>query len=343
MKLLCWEGYESDSILGEFSRQHQIQSTAQTLLSDTATAHSLLNGGHEHWDVLNINNPWVRDFLCQHQLIQTLDRDRFSHTLDNLLPEFDRLAHWAYNDAGDIVGVCQRFGAFNFVVNTDRIDQSSAEDQGFDLANDRNRRFGILRYDDFNLFHICIGAGLNPLAELDHHALDLFSTTAHDWFARARIVSDDHLLLNRALASGEIDFYISGGVYTVSESRLAGHNNLRAVTPARGSIDGHGAIVFAEITSVLKHANTAAHAADFLEFITRPEISVRIATSANTLNPVAQMADPAVFRKFTRQQLDAIQWDTLSEDISRCEMYRVPPDHTELHSRLKAARDSAVT
>jgi len=337
MKLLCWEGYEADSVLGEFSRCREINSTAQTLLSDATTAHSLLDGGHTQWDVLNINNPWVRDFLCHHQVIKTLDEDRFGPTLTNLLPEFDRLSHWARDDGGNIVGVCQRFGAFNFVVNTRRIDASSAEDQGFNLANDRTQRFGVLSYDDFNLFHICIGAGLNPFHKLEDDALQLFADTANDWFDRAVLVSDDHLALNRSLVNGEIDFYISGGVYTVSEARLAGHHHLRAITPTHGCIEGRGGIVFTEITSVLEHANTSANAVDFLEYITQPDIALRIATTANTLNPVAQMGDPAVFNKFSKQQLNAIQWDTLSTDIERCAMYRIPPNHTDLLKRLKAA------
>lgn len=343
MKLLCWEGYEADSILGEFSRSKKIQSTAQTLLSDTGTAHDLLRGGHKQWDVLNINNPWVRDFLCHQNLIKKLDEQRFGHTLNNLLPEFERLSHWAHDDHDNIIGICQRFGAFNFVVNTNRIDQASAEDQGFELANDRKQRFGILTYDDFNVFHICIGAGLNPFNNLDSHSLELFSNTANDWFDRAVIVSDDHLALNKALAAGEIDFYISGGVYTVSEARLAGHHQLRGITPACGSIDGRGGIVFTEITSVLEHKQTSVHALDFLEYITWPEIATRIAASENTLNPVAQMGDPDVFKRFSKEQLNAIQWDTLSTDIERCAMYRIPPNHIELHKRLKSARQNAHT
>lgn len=189
------------------------------------------------------------------------------------------------------------------------------------------------------MFHICLGAGINPFHKLDDDALRLFSNTANDWFDRAVLVTDDHLKLNRSLVSGEIDFYVSGGVYTVSEARLAGHDYLRAISPTSGCIDGRGGIVFTEITSVLEHEQTSANAVDFLEYITQPDIAFHIATTENTLNPVAQMGDPSVLNKFSKQQLDAIQWDNLSADIERCAMYRIPPNHTELHKRLKAARD----
>ncbi len=339
MNILCWEGYESDEILGEFARKHNIETRAQTLLSDTATAHALLDDSTlQQWDVLNINNPWIRNFLCQHNKIRALDSERFGSTLNNLLPEFDRLVHWAHDNNGNIAGVCQRFGAFNLVVNTDRIDEQTAQDQGFNLAQDRNLRFGILSYDDFNIFHICLGAELNPFVELDNTALEKFSTVASDWFGRSAITTDDHTALNRALQSGKIDFYISGGVYTVSEARLAGHTNLRAITPTHGCIEDKGGIVFAEITSALNHAHSSPYADDFLEFIVQPDIAYQIAVTANTLNPVAQMANPEVFAKFTKRQLDAIQWETLSADIERCAMYQIPPCHRALQERLQSAR-----
>jgi len=342
MNLLCWEGYETDAILGEFARLYQIETHSQTLLSDTQAAHALLDDNTlRQWDVLNINNPWIRNFLCPQNRIQTLDAERFSSTLDNLLPEFDRLSHWAYDDDDNIVGICQRFGAFNLVTNTKAVDQQSAEDQGFKLAQDSSLRFGILCYDDFNIFHICLGAGINPFVELDDGALNLFSTVATDWFSRSALSTDDHRELNRALHAREIDFYISGGVYTVSEARLAGHNHLRAVTPTQGCINGLGGIVFAEISSALNHVDASPYAQDFLQYIVQPDNAYHIATTPHTLNPVAQMANPEVLAKFSRQQLDAIQWETLSSDVERCAMYQIPPNHLQLQSRLNAARNGA--
>ncbi len=342
MNLLCWEGYESENILGEFSRQRNIQCSARTLLSDARTAHGLLAGEYKNYDALNINNPWCRDLLCHHGLIKTLDENRFAHTLENLLPEFDRLSRWARNDSGELIGLCQRFGAFNLVVNTDRVDQTTAEDQGFNLTSSKSVRFGILAYDDFNIMHICIGAGINPFDQLDPSSLQKFSNTANDWHRRSALVCDDHNVLNRALLDGKIDFYISGGIYTVSTARLEGYGNLRAITPANSGTEIPDGIVFAEITSVLQQAQSSADAIEFLEFINRPEIAIRAAMTPNTLNPVAQMGDPRVFSQFSTQQLQALQWDSLSEDISRCDMYQIPPNHTDLLQRLQGARSYSV-
>jgi len=336
VNLLCWEGYDAPDILDPFAGRHGISAAAQTLLSDAATAQRIASGELPDWDVLNINNAWVRDYLCKHGLIKTLEAARFEPHLQGLLPEFDRLSQWARNDNGNVIGVCQRFGTFNLVVNTDKVDRATAEDVGFAIATENSRPYGLLRYDDFNIFHICIGAGFDPFVRLRPDQLDAFSQTARAWIGNAKIVTDDHLVLNRALVAGDIDLYISGGVYTVSPARAEGHLNLRAITPRHGPVgkDKQGAIVFTEITSVLDHPGVSPLAEDFLEYICSPEVAYRMARRPSTLNPVAQMGDPDTFKLFSSEDLEAIQWDSLAEDIARCAMYQIPPDNDELRARL---------
>ena len=56
-----------------------------------------------------------------------------------------------------------------------------------------------------------------------------------------------------------------------------------------------------------------------------------------TANPVAQMGIPEVFERFTARELDAIQWESLEEDIARCADYDLMPDHAALLPRLRNA------
>ena len=239
-----------------------------------------------------------------------------------------------------MIGIGQRFGPFNLVINSEAISRASAEDQGFDLANDpgNHKRFAILNYPDFNVFHFCIGAGLNPFSNLNDEEIDRFRLIALNWYSAAQYVEDDHHLLNRALIDGEIDFYISGGIYTASPARLAGHNQIMAVTPRRGPVEGKGAIVFTEITSVLNHADVSPHAEAFLWYMLEPETSARIAFIDGTCNPVAQMGDPKVFGAFDRAQLNAIQWDWLEADLQRCAHYQIPPQNERLLAILSEAK-----
>ncbi len=333
LNMLCWEGYDAEPITSRFKQEFALQLNVETLLSDAAIADDLLAGGHSDCDILNINNAYIRDCLEPAGRIHTLDTELNERYRSAIHPFYNSFLPWSYNASNDLIGIGQRYGPFNLVINTDAISHTSAEDQGFHLADDAvfKNRYGILDYPDFNLFHICIGAGLNPFEPLSSDEMERFKRTAARWLQHALMLEADHHRLNRALLSGDIDFYISGGIYTVSPARLEGHSNLLAVTPSNGPIDGKGGIAFSEITSLLKSAQSHPQAESFLRFMLEPETAIAIAFVDGTCNPVAQMGDPRVFHAFSLQQLDAIQWDTLDSQLQNCADYRIPPSrHTLL-------------
>ena len=76
-------------------------------------------------------------------------------------------------------------------------------------------------------------------------------------------------------------------------------------------------------------------AKSFFEFMLEPATAVAIAFVDGTCNPVAQMGDPEVLKAFTRQQLDAIQWDTLEHQLHHCADYRIPPSRQQLMPMLE--------
>lgn len=341
--MLCWEGYDAPAIVDPWLARSSAGFEAQTLLADVDTAHRLLSGEAANWDILNINNAYIRDFLYPRGLIDKLDAERFAYYRQSIHPVYESLLPWSYAEDGSLIGIGQRFGPFNLVVNTSAISQASAEDQGFGLADDSSlqRRFAILDYPDFNVFHCCIAAGLNPFDELGDADLERFATSARNWYRAAAMVTSDHHNLNRALLEREIDFYISGGIYTASPARLEGHHNIVAITPRHGPIDGKGGIVFSEITSLLKHAVNHPQAESYLRYMLEPATSVAIAFVGGTCNPVAQMGDPEVFSAFSRRQLEAIQWDSLAADLSRCAHYRIPPQNDSLLKILTTEKTTA--
>ena len=344
LNILCWEGYEAPELLQGFTEQRGITATGESFLSDAAAVERILSDERQDWDIVNLNNPFAREMLFPEGAIRSIDKARFQPHFECMLPQFSEIYKWAYSrDGGELLGICQRFGPFNLVVNTDRMAARTAEQLGFTLPDDPSldKRYGVLSYDDFNAMHICIGAGLNPFEPHDSDAIDRFGATARRWFQSAAIVTGDHLVLNDALIRGDIDFYLSGGVYTASTARLAGHHNIRAVTPTRGPIDGKGGIVFMEITSVVDNAAACPDAEDFLEYLLSPEVAKRMAFAEGTCNPVTQMGDPDVFAAFSTDQLNAIQWDTLEDDVGRSAEYAIIPSYSELLPRLEAARREA--
>ena len=50
------------------------------------------------------------------------------------------------------------------------------------------------------------------------------------------------------------------------------------------------------------------------------------------------MGDPECVALFTKQELNAIQWDSLEEEMSRCAEYDIVPDYSTALELLTTAK-----
>jgi len=212
------------------------------------------------------------------------------------------------------------------------ISRETAEDQGWNLFLDpaMKDRFGVLTYDNWNVIHMCLTAGLNPFAAVEGDDVEKFRETAKTIFGGAKLLTDDLVAMNTALINGEIDAYFTGGTYTASPARYDGATNVRGITPKSGPVDGKGGCVWIELTSAVKNPDPSDLAEEFLEFVQAPDIAKAVAFTEGTYNPVAQMGNPEVMAKFDEDELDAIQMDSLEEEMSRSLDYKVVTSYDTL-------------
>ncbi len=343
LRWLGWEGYADGALASALHEATGLSVRGENHLSDDLACRKVLDDPGA-WDVININTPFVRDALHPRGAIRVLP-ERFTDEVNHLAGPFRRFKSAATGPAGETLGVPQRCGPFNLVINQDKLSPAVAREQGFRLALDPafHRRFGILYYEDFNIMHVAIAAGLDPFQSFDAAAFSSFAETARTIYGSAPTISVDHNLLNRALVDGEIDFYISGGVYTASPARLAGRLEVRAITPDKGPIGGKGGVAFVEVNALVNQPHLQLEAGEaFLDFIASDEGAVAASLAADACNPIAQMHRASAFSSFTREQLAAMQWDDFEEDMSRCADYEIIPDYPELAKivrRLTSARN----
>lgn len=341
MNILCWEGYNSDEVLGPFRDANPGATVrAESGTSDPDMINKLRAGEVNVWDLINLNQPWAKAQLYPEKLIKPLNKDRFLPYFENMQPEFSGPYPLAFADDGELIGMPQRYGPFSFVVNTDKISRDMAEDQGWKLFLDSgmNQRYGILTYDNWNIMHMCLTGDQNPFQPIDDAGLEKFKGTAETIFAGAKLLTDDLVAMNTALINGEIDAYFTGGTYTASPARLDGATNIRGITPKSGPVDGKGGVVWIELTSLVNNPDPSNLAEDFLEFVQKPEICKAVSFAEGTYNPVSQMGDPKVFEKYDSDELDAIQWDSLGEEMSRSLDYQVVESYDKLNEIYNAAK-----
>ncbi len=145
--------------------------------------------------------------------------------------------------------------------------------------------------------------------------------------------------MNQALISGEIDLHLTGGTYSVSPARADGHPNLRGITPNKGPMaGGKGGIAWIEVTSTVNNPTPSPLATEFLKYVQDPKVAHTVAFAEGTFNPVAQMANPECFKLFTKEELDAIQWDSLEEEMARSVEYDIVPDYDKALDIMNAAK-----
>ena len=68
----------------------------------------------------------------------------------------------------------------------------------------------------------------------------------------------------------------------------------------------------------------------FLDFISSSEGAKSASLAAGACKPVVQMSEAAIYNLFPREQLNAMQWDDLEEDLSYCADYAIIPDYSKL-------------
>ncbi len=345
LNILCWEGYNTSDVLDPFRRAHPgAEVNAESGTSDPDMINKLRAGEVNVWDLINVNQPWAREQMYPEGLIKPLDRARFEPYFADIVKEFQGPYEYALVKSGkDLFGIVQRFGPFSFVVNTDKISRASAEDQGFKLFLDpaMKGRYGVLTYDNWNIMHMCIAADVDPFKSHTEAEFAAFEAVARQVFKGAKLLTDDLVGMNTALVNGEIDAHFTGGTYTASPARFDGETRVRGITPKSGPMNGKGGIVWVEVTSVVNNPNPSTLAADFLEYVQQPEICKKVAFAEGTYNPVAQIANPAVFKLYNKEELDAIQWDSLSEEMARSADYSINPDYDKMSEIYNAAKREA--
>ena len=106
-------------------------------------------------------------------------------------------------------------------------------------------------------------------------------------------------------------------------------------------MDGKGGIVWVEVTSVVNNPQVSPLAEEFLHYVQKPEVCHAVAFAEGTYNPVSQMANGKVFERFSAEELDAIQWDSLEEEMANSVDYQINPDYDRMDLIYNAAKREA--
>lgn len=339
LALLTWDAYTDPRLVALWKEKTGGDLKYEIHISDPTSINRLRAGETAVWDFINVNNPWARDVMWPAGLIRDLPKDRFEPLYAQMKPKFAPPYKWATSQDGNhLLGVVQRYETFDFVVNSDVISPQLAKDEGWNLFSnpDFAGRYGILAYEDWNVMNICMGAGIHPFKPKSDADVEKFTATCKQWIQNAALVTTDFVQLNLAIINGEIDMYFTGGTYTTAAARLDGVQNLYAITPNSGPADGKGGINWIEVNSAVNNPDALPEALDWLEFITTTDAAEIIARGNGNLQPVSQMQQPELMARFSKEDLNALQWDEFDERIANAVEFDIVPDYDRLYDIYSA-------
>ena len=332
-------------ILGKFAESRGLHVESENLISDSEASSRVILGKAINPSILNINNPFPRKRLFPAKRIHALDRGDLSEWTATILPWTKSLCEWGYSDTGELIGIPQRFGPFNFVINTTLISQTVAENEGFCLlATPKSApKYGLLVFPEFNVFHIALSLGLNPFSPLSKRDKQRFEFQVQQWFDHAVYISDDCRKLNTRLTERSISMIMSAGMFSSGYLRREGFHEIYCITPKKGPMGGNGGICFVELNTIPVDTSSYADSIEFLEMILSPTIAKSVISNQVNCNPIVQMGDRRIFDALDPDLLEALQWGTLEEDLARCVEYDLPPDFDELlgivNTTIKHSKD----
>ena len=325
MHIYNWEGYNQKKFLKDLP----LKVISNNFISDYTIANEIKKK-YIKCDIININNAYIRDYLWKFNLIEELNYEKYSSIYSTYLKNFLHLSKWTKShDKKKIIGVGQRFGNLNYVINSNSIEPRTAEIEGYNLINNKGAKFGILLFEDFNIMQISLSCGINPFKSIDQKKILRFKKNCHLWFDKATFISDNYFLLNKLLNKKKIDFYLTGGTFTCSVARKEGYKNIISIVPKNKINSLKQGIIFTEVTSILKNKIYSNYEL-FLDYILSNEKCYEIAMSKYTCNPVLQMGNNKVFNLFSRNDLDIIQWNTLNNSHLYSHEYQIIPNYKKL-------------
>ncbi len=178
INLFVWNGYDADGVLNPFRKRYDCKVNVELLTDDPDAIMKLKAGATRQFHILVLNNCWSRG-MYKDGLIKPLDKETFKPFFKDYPSRYHWPYKWAMADDGNLLGMPQRYGPFNFVINNKGIAKKTAEDEGWNLfSDDKNKgRWALLNWDNWVLYQMCQGAGVYPFKQ--HSAEEMKKVEDH--------------------------------------------------------------------------------------------------------------------------------------------------------------------
>ena len=269
INLFCWSEYIPQSVIDDFTKESGIQVNYETYASNEEMLAKLFSGATKY-DLIQ-PSEYVIEALVKEGKLEKLDHSQIPN-LKNISPEFRGLPH----DPNLDYSVPYMSGTVGIVVNTDKIKDPVT---GYrDVFQDKYKDRIVILDDPLEIVTWGLHAeGLPPNA-VNKENIEKVKPLIATWLPLVKVYDSDSP--KTALLNGDVDL---GIVWSGEAAILYNENKKFAYT-----LPKEGAHRFIDNLAVPKGAPNKAAAQKFIDYVLRPEVSVKISKEFPYTNPNAE-------------------------------------------------------
>lgn len=291
INLFAWSEYIPQGVLDDFTKETGIKVNYETFASGEEMLAKMLAGGTAY-DLIQPPD-YIAEALIKNKLLQPLDYKKLPG-FKNLLPEFTKMPH----DPEQLYTIPYMASTVGIVVNTEKVKQPITGIS--DLFSDKNKGKIVVVDDGRELVTAALYVLGYPLNDINEKNLKQARPLLAKWFKLIKLFDSDSP--KTALLNGDVDLGLVWG----GEAALLWNENKKFAYV----LPKEGAHQFVDILAIPKNAKNKGAAHAFIDYILRPEVSVKISEEFPYTNPNGgarklltpeQLANPASYPKVTRK------------------------------------------
>ncbi|MBN8710124.1 MAG: spermidine/putrescine ABC transporter substrate-binding protein [Verrucomicrobia bacterium] len=298
LNIFCWSEYIPQDVIDAFSKETGIQVSVENYASNEEMLAKLLAGGGSY-DLIQPSEYAIEGLIAENLLVP-IDHALIPN-LKNIAPEFLNMSF----DPGNKYTVPYMAGTVGIVVNTELVKD---EITGFnDVFQDKYKK-NIVVLDDAReiVTWAMLSQGI-PVNDVTDENLEKVKPTVAKWVQLVKVYDSDSP--KTALLNGDVAL----GVVWGGEGALL----LNADKKFKWVMPKEGTHLFIDSLAIPKIAKHPTNAQQFMNFILRPDISVKMSDAFPYLNPNAA-ARPLL----TKEQQENPASFPSAEQISKMQTFK---------------------
>lgn len=323
LRYLCWDGYDLPSLIGAFEQQNNCEVLSESINDSPAAFAKLSMGGHQGYDVISIDSPWL-ERLDQSGLLVPIPitlrkkayRQYYPQFREQFLPQQDNERNW----------LPTRWGWLGPTINTDYVKAEEYVSYAPCFARKNRGKIGVMDWGDWPILPIALYVGIDPYLPLGSYELTYLRQAFRALFKNQPVFIPDISIGQKGLMDGSLATLLGTGTYLTSALRRAGFRQIRTVIPKPRNGMKQG-IIWTEGAAAIRGKMLEPLAMKLVEFTTSTHASYALSYQGATCNLTP---NTEVEKLYTQAQRESLQIEDAAYAWGNSHVHRTVPSIAQI-------------